>query len=352
MSLLLDLEALNNLDSILKHDDRNHYFFKQSEIPKGGSIALRILLPRTYSGFWFLQSQDHWMKLSGNDNKIKVVSPSMCGDTDLISDTIKEVKLRGTPQQRQLVSSSDFYDQNLGFMTHALILENIKYNAVGGISDYTVKNSKPCVFIFTTQILRQINDYFKHAQFNRASGKSIADIELGVTLTVSKSESGSGPKKKTDYRVIAIQTPHPVDAAYEDMCDDLLEGQKRQMYSDKYMGSIIQHFFNGVPTMAEPEYRFQELRDTNNAVISPILGVVVPNIVQPVGSPTTAVPPPISLPPAEPIVQDIPAAEIPSVIMPPIAAVPVVPTPVVAAAVVSETAPTLSLFESLQQSMK
>ncbi len=299
MSALLDFEALKDLDSIIKTHEGNQFFFRQSEIQKGQPIYVRLLLPFTYSGRWFLQTFDHWLKIEGNEKKVKVPSPVIIGEADYIDQALEQVKKSGNPQAEALIKNDEYYTKQQSFLFNCLILENVQYNNFGQIVDYTVKNNKPCVFTCSAQILKQITGYIIHPQFNRPSGKSIADPEMGITLTISKEESGLGAKKKTDYKVIAVQQPHAIDASWEAAAEDLLGFQKRQMYSDKYMHSLVNQFFTGQPTMTEPEYRFPELRENKDAAVA--APAVASFTLPPVSAPVFAaapVAPPVAPPPA------------------------------------------------------
>ncbi len=386
---LLDFEALKDLDSLIRTNDSNQFYFRQSEIQKSSPIYVRLLLPHTYSGRWFLQTFDHWFKLEGNDKKTKVSSPIIAGEADYIDSVIEQIKRSADPSANALIKNEDYYSKQQSFIFSCLILENVKYDNTGKIADYTVKNNKPCVFSCSPQILKAITNYVVHPQFNRPSGKSIADLENGVTLTISKDESGTGAKKKIDYKVIAVQQPHPVSAEYEAQVENLLEQQKRQMYSDVYMHSVVTHLLTGRPTLQEPIYRYPELRtqrdttDTNTQTVpASSLAFTVPAPAAPVFAAPPAPPAPLAFttPPAPLQFAEPPVATQPQVIDSPIPtfsapvftppplptnAAPVVP-PVVAAPPVAPVVPSLddlpaslgnpalggSLFADLQKSLQ
>lgn len=331
MQPLLDYAALENLDSEIASRDSAVFYMKQQDIEIGKPIHIRFLPPKPdYNGRYYITSINHWLQTG--DKKTKVVSPKIIpGETDFIETCIDSVKVSMDSGAKALIANQKLYDKQQIFLLPALVLENVKYGPTGDVVSYDVKNNKPCIFQCGAQVLKQINAYVINPQYANASGLSILDPKLGNTLTISKAKSG----QKTDYLVQSWRFANAVDETLVESCENIIDQQKRQMYSDKYQQSIFVHFLSGRPTMAEPEYRFPELRQ--NTTVTPDVTSAVPSfipqvnvhspqvasvqmpqvtipMVDPVAQPVQVQAPQVTLPeaPAPTIVVDLPQAVMPT----------------------------------------
>lgn len=321
MQPLLDYAALENLDSEISSRDSAVFYMKQQDIEIGKPIHIRFLPPKPdYNGRYYITSINHWLQVG--DKKVKVVSPKILpGEHDFIDMCIDSVKVSMDSGAKALVSNQKLYDKQQIFLLPAIILEDVKYGPTGEVVDYKVKNGKPCIFQCGPQVLKQINAIVINPQYANASGLSILSPSLGNTLTISKAKSG----QKTDYLVQPWRFANAVDEALVESCENIVDQQKRQMYSDAYQQSIFTHFLTGRPTMAEPEYRFPELRQ--NTTVTPEVTTAVPSFIPQVNVHTPApqaafqmpqVTAQVNIPAAAPVAQ--PFVEQPAAVVPPVQA--------------------------------
>lgn len=324
MQPLLDYAALENLDSEISSRDSAVFYMKQQDIEIGKPIHIRFLPPKPdYNGRYYITSINHWLQVG--DKKVKVVSPkTIPGEHDFIDMCVDSVKMSMDSGAKSLVSNPKLYDKQQIFLLPAIILEDVKYGPTGEVVDFKVKNGKPCIFQCGPQVLKQINGIVINPQYANASGLSILSPSLGNTLTISKAKSG----QKTDYLVQPWRFANAVDEAMVESCENIIDQQKRQMYSDAYQQSIFTHFLTGRPTMAEPEYRFPDLRQ--NATVTPEVTTSVPSFIPQVNVHTPAPQAAFQMPQAAPQVNthaDVPVA--PPVVEQPAAVVPPVQAPVI-----------------------
>lgn len=272
MQPLLDYAALENLDSEIASRDSAVFYMKQQDIETGKPIHIRFLPPKPdYNGRYYITSINHWLQVG--DKKVKVVSPKIIpGEHDFIDMCIDSVKASMDRGAKALVENRKLYDKQQIFLLPAIILEDVKYGPTGEVVDYKVKNGKPCIFQCGPQVLKQINAIVINPQYANASGLSILSPSLGNTLTISKAKSG----QITDYLVQPWRFANAVDEALVESCENIINQQKRQMYSDAYQQSIFTHFLTGRPTMAEPEYRFPDLRQNT---VTPEVTTSVPSFI-------------------------------------------------------------------------
>jgi hypothetical protein len=313
MQPLLDYAALENLDSEIASRDSNVFYMKQQDIEIGKPIHIRFLPPKPdYNGRYYITSINHWLQVG--DKKVKVVSPKIIpGEHDFIDMCIDSVKVSMDSGAKALVANQKLYDKQQIFLLPAIILDDVRFGPTGEAIYYKVRNGKPCIFQCGPQVLKQINAYVINPQYANASGLSILSPSMGSTLTISKAKSG----QKTDYLVQAWKKENAVDEALVESCENIIDQQKRQMYSDAYQQSIFTHFLTGRPTMAEPEYRFPDLRQNT---VNPEVTTSVPSFIPQVNVHTPAPQAAFQVPQVTPQVAtvQVPQVNVPAV--PPVAA--------------------------------
>ncbi len=339
---LLNLDALKNLDSLVDRTEGPFYYMRQGDIKPTEPIVVRLLFPKplhvsdTGTGFWFTYLLEHWFQLQGKDKKTKVLStaPYYGAASDYV-ELAKTHFQTNMPQAAALFKVKDNYDKNTTFVFPCLVLENVKTGPDGSIISYSVKNDKVCLFQCTKGTIDSINTIVTSPFRQRPSGKSIADLDSGFSLSISKSEVGQGAKKKITYHVDCLPVPHAIDAKWEaDL--DLDKWHKGQLYSDTYIASVVTHFVTGRGIMDDPEYRHPELRESRDSSTPTLGGVTLPPMMgQPaavqIPTPAPAEVAPVFTQPATPgyeTPQAVPQVTAPAV------EVPIVAAPVEAPAVV------------------
>lgn len=296
----LDLDSLKHLDDLVK-DPNGLFYFKQGDIPDNESVYVRLLMPRVYSGRWFVQASDHWMKVG--EKKVKVVSPELVGEQDLIKAWVHDIRTNPNVSsgQKALIKNDQVYDhQNHNFLFSCLILDNVKMMD-GVVKDFQVRKDKVANFSCSISLLKQINVLVLDEQFATSSGKGIADPTNGYTFKITKSVVN----KKTTYTVQLVVKSHPIDVSWEEKADDILLSQKRQMYSDAYMKDIFLQMFGAAATMADVEWRFPDVRDQDTSAIA-------------VDTPKVDIPaaPKVEIPPVQAPTVNVPTVEAPTVEVP------------------------------------
>ena len=333
MQPILNLDALNNLEQLLPSQDGQFFYLKASELPTNAATVIRILFPKPMhatekGGLWFCYTSEHWFKLQGRENKIKAISSETFeGVSTCFIENVKS-QLATNPQAVSLFANRDNYQKQSSFHFPCLVLDNIKTNNQGGIESYTVRNNKVCILSVPKSLLQEINGFFLSPFRQRPSGKAIADIEQGCSIAITKSEQGTGNKKRTTYKADCLPVPNAIEAKWEEGID-LEVMYKKQIFSDKYLESVFNHFLTGRGLMETPEYRYPALREQsanqptgaplfqpmqiptqpvqNVQPTAPLFNVPVENTPEPVQ--------PVSATPQEatPVVSDAPVVEEPKV---------------------------------------
>lgn len=308
MQPLLNLDALNNLDQLLPSQDGQFFYLKASELPTNAPTVIRVLFPKPLhvtenGGFWFSMTSEHWFKLQGRENKLKAISSETFeGIASCFIENVKN-QLASNPQAAALFSNRDNYQKQTSFHFPCLVLDNIKVNAQGAIESYSVRNNKVCILSVPKSLLSEINGFFTSPFRQRPSGKAIADIEQGCSISISKSEVGQGNKKRTTYKADCLPVPHSIEVKWEENVD-LEVMYKKQVFSDKYLESVLNHFLSGRGIMETPEYRYPQLREASQSTITT-------SMFQPMQVPATAVPPvsatpAFAVPTTQPVVEPVP----------------------------------------------
>lgn len=270
MQPLLNLDALNNLDQLLPAQDGQFFYLKASELPTNAPTIIRVLFPKPMhvteqGGFWFSMTAEHWFKLQGRENKLKCVSSETFeGISSCFIENVKN-QLATNPQAAALFSNRDNYQKQTSFTFPCLVLDNLKVGVTGAIESYTVRNNKVCIMTIPKTLLQEINGFFVSPFRSRPSGKAIADIESGFSISITKTESGTNAKKRTTYKADCLPVPHAIEAKWEEGVD-VETMNKKQVFSDKYLESVLNHFFTGKGLLAEPEYRYPNLREAQASI--------------------------------------------------------------------------------------
>jgi len=281
---LLNLDLLSNLDSELKKDTPV-FFMKQQDVETGQPIHIRLLPPKaSYGGRPYVKVDSTWLKIG--QRHVKVVSPSMFeGGLDLLDQYKYQVAGGTDPSAKAMVSDEKLWNKSQVFLLPCVIIENIKYAKDGSIESYSIKDNKPCIFQCGVSVLKQINTLVTNLQYHlNTEGLGILHPTNGRTLTLSKDKSG----QKIDYKIVPWANSSAIDPIYGDICEDIVNMTKKQVFSDRYINSLVKEFLTGVAEMPEPEYRYPELRVEHGEdvasplpIAAPVFAASTPNVIIP-----------------------------------------------------------------------
>lgn len=314
----------------------NVFFMQPKQLQNGESIHFRILAPKpSYRGVSIIPTVKHWFK--NGDKNVPILSAKTAGisQTCFVDEFVNLLQQK-YPELRQTMNNpkNRMHSVEINYQIPVLIIENLQRDATGQLT-YTVKNSKVCVLEVPKTVFNQVADILRNPMWGTADGLGLQSTELGYVVRLSKEEVN----KKVSYKILPEPVALPLDPSWADQCDDLVEMNKKRLYSDEYTQNLIMATLQGQTVQGEPTYKFPELRNGAPAAAPNLLGGANPvfgaaPVAQTFAAPVVQVPVVVApIAAAQPAINIQPIVSAPqAVVQPPVATVTEVPaaTPVAA----------------------
>lgn len=198
---MLDIDFLKQQGEELENRGGNLKVFNVRKLKSETDI--RIMLPTKRMGkLYYFEKITHW--IDGHP----WVSPATFGEPCPIIEVVEKVKDGSDSSLKALVGKDSKYRRKSTFLMPAFIFSEIKTDAKGNITEFTLMNDGPMLVEVPISVIKDINVIVTSRAYQNASGMSILDITEGRNLIFSKKGSGLD----TEYMVIASGNAQPMNA--------------------------------------------------------------------------------------------------------------------------------------------
>jgi hypothetical protein len=212
----VDAEVINKQKDQMNSSGKD---FQNKDIPKNQEVDIRVL-PGTHEmkGSFYLKVQTIWM-----NNKF-YISPRTFGERCPILDTVDKERKSGKNKKILALLDSKLFSSRDEYWMQILVLEP-EYNKKNELIDCAVVGDAPKIGRFTYQIVKQMNEYFTHRQYQNGTPFGVFDREKGYNCILKKVVKDD----QTSYTVMMWTQPMEIDKKFfED--DDLFIDIYKEVY--------------------------------------------------------------------------------------------------------------------------
>jgi len=239
---MLNIKGLKEVQQDLnKKNSNDDLYMYHQDISKDGT-HIRVLPPvPELNGMYFVEQTLFWL------DKVPYVSPKTFGQPCLIEKVLKAAK---DDDDEDVVALADEISEKYQYLIPCLLLD-CEYDD----DNELIKNDVIGVRVLACgpQLMKEINRIVTNAQYQNGTEDGITDMEKGWNITVSKEGTG----KTTKYTAIGwVQSTKYPKQYYKDV-PNVLELTRKRMYSDDYLGAVMENYFYGeeLPEKTEPRYK-------------------------------------------------------------------------------------------------
>lgn len=178
-------------------------YFKQQDIGKNEEVDMRVLPGLdSLQGSFYMKVHSIWM------NNKNYISPRTFGENCPILDAVDAEKKSGKNAKILELIESDLFSAREEYWMQVLILEpKWKGNA---LKEVKVVGEKSKIFKCTYSVLKAMNGYFSHRQYQNGTDLGVFDPEKGYNCIIKKVVK----ENNTSYTVMMWTSPWEIPDEY------------------------------------------------------------------------------------------------------------------------------------------
>jgi hypothetical protein len=210
-------------------------FFKQQDIGKNEEVDIRVLPGLdSLQGSFYLKVHSIWM------NNKNYISPRTFGEPCPILDAVDREKKLGKNQEILDLIESDLFSAREEYWMQVLVLEPKWKGNV--LKEVNVAGNKSKIFKCTYSVLKAMNGFFSHRQYQNGTDLGVFDPEKGYNCIIKKVVK----ENNTSYTVMMWTSPWEVPEefleeeafldVYDIVAEQVVSDEKLQEAWDEFIG--------------------------------------------------------------------------------------------------------------------